>query len=232
MPQDKNFINDVVNQSNAPEILPGDLIIGTPENYWLSQRDNKLHPSVTCFPTSVAMVSTYLLFLLGKSKEEIDIEKNEQIEDYITKNAIKSSMIQWMIRVLGSKMNAYAQRSWVVAKVEEKIFDDMFRQFGYDAILMESATFDDVCDTLIETNMPMVISGDYRNFSPVQGHITCVCGCNRQNGELLINDPFGDAYGRYTSRYGARRRYKFDDFYNKWKKNGEPATWALKFTTI
>jgi hypothetical protein len=212
------------------EPLPNDTVVGDPPEYWLSQRDNELHPSVTCFPTSVAMVCTYLLSLLVKTKADIGIkDEDKQIEDYITENASSSAIKNWMLRVLGNSFKGYAQRAWVVAKVEEKIFDDMFRRFNYDAILVENSTFDEICDMIDETNMPMVISGDYRKTSTVQGHITCVVGYNKENRELIINDPYGYAYDGYKTKEGARRRYKFDDFYNRGKKNGEPTTWVVKF---
>ena len=59
-------------------------IIGDPETYYLSQRDNALHPTLTCFPTSVAMVITYILQQHYLDKTIIGIPNDMQIEDYIT----------------------------------------------------------------------------------------------------------------------------------------------------
>jgi len=211
----------------------GNFVIGNPSEYYHTQRNNKLNPLVTCFPTSVAMVINYLLLCRKMSQTQIGIPANYQIEDFLTEQMTKNSMKTWMVQKLGKGYQAYIQKTWIVAKVEEKQFDMLMHDLGYDATWNETMTFDFLCNLLYHTKIPQVIMGDFKKTSTVKGHINCVVGFNYANRELIVNDPYGNAYTRYSDPRGAQINYKFNDFFIRGKnKNGQTTCGVLCITPI
>lgn len=206
-----------------------DVLIGDPRDYYLTQRDNNLHPHYTCFPTSVAMVISYILKLSNISKKDIGIDEDMQIEDYLTSMSMKASIINWMTKYVGSWTRAYIQKAWLVAKVQEKMFDDLMNKIGYDAEFLEVVRYDEICQILDETKIPQVGFGDFKKTSSVRGHITCLTGFNKAKKQLIVNDPYGNAYTAYKDHNGAMCKYNFNDFYVKGysKKLKENYGWLL-----
>jgi hypothetical protein len=191
----------------------GNFIIGNPANYYHTQRNNKLNPYVTCFPTSVAMVINFLLKKMGMSQTAIGIPADWQIEDWLTNQMMGNTMKTWMVQKLGPAFQQYIQKAWIVAKVEEQQFDLLMNKLGYDAVWSETVTFDFLCNMMYHINIPQVIMGNFSKTSTVQGHINCVVGFNYQNKEFIVNDPFGNAYTRYSDPRGCQLSYKYNDFF-------------------
>jgi hypothetical protein len=213
--ENKAFVQDVSRSiaDTTPTPVSQDFVLGDPASYWLSQRDNMFNPSLTCFPTSVAMVITYLLQLTGKTQTDIGVPEGTQIEDYLARNSVRSAMLNWMVVNVGSWTRAYLQRAWTVAKVEQKEFNDLVSALGFAAEVIESPTYEEVVAYVQNEQIPQVLSGNFSRFSRVQGHITCCIGFNLPNNELIINDPYGYAYDGYKTANGVSHKYKWLDFY-------------------
>lgn len=211
----------------------GDFIIPgpRPEQYMHSQRNNKLNPTTSCFPTSVAMVIHFILLKNKMTQSQIGIAENVQLEDYLT-NLMKSQTIKtWMLSHVGPWTKSFYEKAWTVAKVEEKIFDDMMNKLGYDAQYVEGLTFDFICNLVYHAQIPQVIFGNFLKTSKIDGHITTVVGFNYEQKSLIINDPYGNAYTRYSSDKGCFLRYKWSDFYIRGKNaHGIPTSNLLMIT--
>ncbi len=208
-----------------------EIIIGKPETYYLTQQDNKLHPFVTCFPTSEAMVIKYLLNENEKPQTLLGIPEDMQIEDYITQTAKTQKIINWMFKNVGDWTHDYAQKAWTVAYVEEKIFDDIIKPLGnYDAVFHDVATLEDVHEALSENNTPCVLFGNFGSVSSsVKGHINCCVGVNLETREVINNDPYGNALNNFNPP-GIAVRYKWDEFFIRGKKrSGEKFGWLMEY---
>lgn len=205
-----------------------------PSEYYTSQRNNKYYPFLTCYPTSMASSIYYILKSEGKTKQDIGIgltDPNEQIEDHITMDTLKPTMIDYMIRVGGSWTRSYTNKPWIVAVVEEKEFDDMMKKLGYDAKFNSSATFDYICSFLKKTNIPQVIFGEFgpvMKKSTVRDHVNCVIGFDDNTGEVICNDPYGNALTDYTDYNGCAVKYPWEKIFclDKKKKTG----WLMEIT--
>ncbi len=206
------------------------LIIGDPQSYYHTQVNNKLHPFVTCFPTSVANVIEYELQDKGMNQTEIGIPEDVQIEDFITANAKKQTLINWMMKTVGSWTKDYVQRAWTVGKVEEKLFDDLMNNIGFDSEFTDCITYKAICEHIESTQLPQVIFGNFVKVNKnIQGHVCCAVGYDTDKGIIICNDPYGDANNGYKETgNGAGVEYVWEDFFVRGtKKDGTKYGWML-----
>jgi len=204
------------------------------DQFFHVQTNNKYNPFITCFPTSVAMAIDYILTLIGKTPKDIGIDES-QIEDYLTKIAKTPSVTKWMINTLGSWTNNYLQKSWLVGRVEEKLFDDLMNKIGYDSMFCDHMSYETLCKTLQETNLPQVVCGNFSSSMKqyghtVGGHINCCIGFDDTNREIIVHDPYGYAlspgyYDPKNPNKGFKVTYKWDQFFVKNKDN---SGWCLQ----
>lgn len=176
---------------------------------WLSQRDNKIDPGITCFPTSVAMVITYILNQEKLTKADIGCSADMQLEDYIDQVLNSKEITDWMkanTSVLGRWIWDYKRRT--VYAVEAQAFNIMMGHLGYKATFTDQLTYDQICDALEVNKLPFIIGGNFSSVSKVSGHMNCLVGFNKIGlREFDTNDPYGNALTGYTNTNGWYMRY-------------------------
>ena len=184
---------------------------------YLSQRDNKyIDPksktnvaSVSCFPTSLAMVIDYCLTQLGLNKEAIGCSEKTQIEDYINRLLDDKQTTIWMKKntsILGSWIWKYKKRT--IYAVEVYIFNRLMKPLGFEAKALYNLKYDTVCHLLEQNKLPMVIGGNFKSISNVGGHMNTLVGYNAVGlKEFIVNDPYGNAFTKYSSSNGAYMNY-------------------------
>lgn len=174
-----------------------------------TQRDNKIDPSISCFPTSSAMVMQYCLNLIGKGKEAVGCSSSMQLEDYINQVISSKEVDDWMkanTSKLGKWIWDYNKRT--IFCVEEYVFNLLMNPLGFKATSGVGITYKAFCDFISTNQLPCVISGDFRSVSKVQGHMNCVFGFNNVGIQtLLVNDPYGNALTGYKDQNGANMSY-------------------------
>ena len=177
------------------------------------QRDNEHDPYTACFNTSLAMCMEYCLTLLGKDKDAVGCALNKQLEDYIYELLNDPETTQWMknnVGLLGSWIWKYKRRT--IYQVEAYIFNRLMNPLGYRATFIATYTYDQVCNKLEETKLPMVIGGDFSSVSFVGGHMNCLIGLNRPEKSFIVNDPFGNALIKYADIKGQGIKYSYKYF--------------------
>lgn len=186
----------------------------------LTQRNNLVNAFSTCYPTSLSMAINYCLGLKGKSKEDIGVDTQEQIEDHITRITMSPEMVHWATTDADTWVKDYVEKLWLVAQIEVRVFNDLMAQFGFQSRFFESLTFDQICDKMEETNLPQVVFGYFASVSPtIKGHINCMVGFDRQQRKFIIHDPFGNANEKYANDNGAYVEYSFEQFFTKDEQN-------------
>jgi len=175
---------------------------------YFSQRDNKyIDPnsktnvaSISCFPTSLAMCMNYALKKIGLDKTAVGCASENQLEDYINRIIDDYETKQWMIKNqgrLGSWIWKYKRRT--LYAIEEYIFNRLMNQHGYKAEAKYNFTYETVCNVLKQTELPMVIGGNFSSVSKVQGHMNCCIGYNSIGlKEFIVHDPYGNALKGYS----------------------------------
>lgn len=175
------------------------------------QRDNLHDPYTSCFNTSLAMCTEYCLTLIGKDKTTIGCSPDKQLEDYIYELLDDPETTQWMrknIGILGTWVWKYKRRT--IYQIEAYIFNRLMNTLGYKATFVATYTYDQVCNKLEETKLPMVIGGDFSSVSSVGGHMNCLIGFNRLGvKEFFVSDPFGNALTGYKVTDGKNMRYSY-----------------------
>lgn len=167
---------------------------------YLSQRDNKFEPFISCFPTSSGMAMTYCLNLIGKDKTVIGCSPNNQIEDYINETIYDADTEKWMkanTPRLGQWIWKYKKRT--IFAVEEYVFNRLMNKQGFKATFKQ-ITYDEYCNEIETNKLPIIIGGDFSTICSVGGHMLCGIGFN-QTGlkEIIVNDPYGSALVKYQN---------------------------------
>jgi hypothetical protein len=174
----------------------------------LTQRDNKVEPFVSCFPTSVGISMTYCLKSIGNDKTAIGCSPDMQIEDYINQVISSKEVEDWMKKNtlrLGSWIWKYEKRT--IFAVEEYAFNFLMNPHGFKA-QYKSVTYDELCDHLETHKLPCPVGGNFKSVSTVGGHIVCAKGFNKIGiKELIVDDPYGNALDGYTDKSVADRTY-------------------------
>ncbi len=191
---------------------------------YFTQIDNKLFARSACYPTSNAMAIQYCLDEAGASRGDIGcIEKDEQLEDYITKLTESESTRNWIKRNVskyGAWMLRYKPRT--IAKVEEHIFNILMDRMGY-AAQFRVMTWENFCRELERQELPMPVRGYFPALLG-GGHICCAVGHNKHKREIIVHDPFGNANDKYARHdNGAGVNYPAD----KWFINKKGKIWVL-----
>lgn len=180
------------------------------------QIDNKYKPYVSCAPTSLGMAMGYCLGKVGLDKRAVGCGLDMQIEDYInhliddadTQAWIKANDLRYggWFQTYIRKGNAARQILAVDAYVFTRL---MLNIAGFKATYRALAGYNDYCQTIQRTQLPVVVAGNFSSVSRVGGHVLCGIGYNRVGlQELIVNDPFGDALQGYPFPNEAlERRY-------------------------
>lgn len=177
---------------------------------YLTQTDNKLFSSTSCYPTSMAMAMSYCLQSLKLSKLAIGCQKDMQLEDYITEVTESKETKQWIrgnVSIFGSWMLNYKPRT--IGVVEEMIFNKLMKPFKFKTNFYTELSYEAVVNHINYNNLPIVLHGDFSSISYVAGHIVCAIGYDTDKGSLIVQDPYGNAViDKYKSNlYGEKAEY-------------------------
>lgn len=174
-----------------------------------SQKDNKYEPHTACFPTSLGMVMNYCLTTIGKTKIDIGVSPDMQIEDYIFQALIDPETKLWIkqnISKLGYWVLQYAPR--YVYSIEAYIFNRLMNPLGFKATFRSDLTYTISCDLIEKNQLPMVLGGNFSSVSKVGGHMNCITGFNKIGlKEFILHDPYGNALTGYKDDLGTFVRY-------------------------
>jgi len=177
-------------------------------NYF-TQRDNKREPYVTCFNTSLAMCIDYCLNQAGLDKASIGCGETTQLEDYLDMLISDNETTQWMIDNqgrIGAWIWKYKRRT--IYAIEAYIFNRLMNNLGYKAEEKYNWTYETVCHSLEQNELPMVIGGNFSSVSSVGGHMNCLVGYNAIGlKEFIVHDPYGNAMTKYVDQVGSYVRY-------------------------
>ena len=185
---------------------------------WFSQRDNMIDPYVTCYPTSMAMAMNHCLKLSGLTKEAVGCPANIQLEDYISQISESAEVKQRIQNLVNSDPNNKWMLNYkprVLSVIEEFIFNKLMNQHGYKVKFNAQLHYNDICNHIQTTKLPIVLHGNFKSVSAVEGHITCCVGFDKTNEKLIILDPYGDCYSGYSNPEGAYKTYSYKQFYIK-----------------
>jgi len=181
---------------------------------YLTQRDNSLFKSSSCYPTSVAMVIKYIMDIDHLSSEDVGLSDNMQIEDFLTKLSMSKEIKSWAKQNWGSWVNSRLKGLRTFALVEDHIFNRLMNPFGYKSTFRKDLTFEKFCDIMEKHRLPMPVRGKF----PIilgGGHICCAIGFNYTDGIIVMNDPFGNAHFKYKDHDGEGVRYQVDKWFLK-----------------
>ena len=191
---------------------------------YFTQRDNKFEPFVNCFATSNAMAITYCLSLIGKTKVDVGCSADIQLEDHIFEWTKSPQVDEWIKKTFKSNWFGWAyvkvNNKKVLWDVQQYIANQLLNPFGYQAKMNERMTYEDYCTLIVRTKCPILLGGDFRTVSTVQGHICCGVGFNPIGlKEVIVHDPYGNALTGYYEKlkgnavqYGERFFIKSNGF--------------------
>lgn len=178
---------------------------------YYTQRDNVYQPYTSCFPTSLAMCMRYCLDSIEKTKKDVGCADSMQLEDYIFQMLECPETKAWVkanISILGVWVLNYAPR--YVYTIEEYIFNRLMTPLGFKASFKSFLTYNDICNWIEKTQLPVVLGGDFSSVSKVAGHMNCITGFNKIGmPEFIVNDPFGNALKGYSDINGQGMRYSY-----------------------
>ena len=195
-----------------------------------TQRDNKYIDPITkknvagvsCFPTSIAMCETYIIEKVeGKDKAAVGCAPDMQLEDYINAMADDPISQKWL------KENVSKLGQWITGVPHRTLYDleafnanRLMNPLGYKASF-QILKYEQICDKLEETKLPMVIGGNFSSICAVQGHMLCCRGFNKIGSpEFILNDPYGNALKKYVDDNGGDgARYPIKYFFKDSAQN-------------
>ncbi len=192
------------------------------ENFpYLTQIDNKLFSSTSCYPTSMAMAIWWCLKQIGKDETAIGCPPGIQVEDYITAITESKETKLWIknnVSKYGSWLLNYKPRT--LAYVEEMIFNKLMNPFGFKTEFSSTIMYEFLVNHINTNNMPIVIHGDFSSISTVSGHIVCAIGYNIDAKTVFVQDPFGNALvDKYRSHDFGKQAEYYKSLLIKDKKN-------------
>ena len=166
-----------------------------------TQKNNLYFPSSSCFNSSISNCMQHCLDILGLDKTAVGCHLDQQLEDYIyllsEANTTKTWIKQNLTKLGGVAVLQYSPR--VLYGVETYMFNTLMNHLGYKATFLEGTTYDNFCNKMEQTNLPMVIGADFRTICPVQGHMLTAVGFNKIGlQQIIVNDSWGNACTRYT----------------------------------
>lgn len=191
---------------------------------WFPQVDNKFDPYVNCFATSNAMASTYCLSLVGKTKLDVGCHADMQLEDYIYEYIQSPQVDEWIKKTFKANWWGWAfvnkGNKKVLWEVQQYVANQLLNPFGFKTTIDYAMSYDKYCNTILKTQLPILLGGDFRSVSTVQGHLNCGVGFNSVGlQELIVHDPYGnclDGYKRHDNgafcQYGTRFFIKSNGF--------------------
>jgi hypothetical protein len=133
----------------------------------------------------------------------VGCSEDMQLEDYInlivddpeTLVYFKKNQVRYGSWILKYFINKNAR---TVFAVEEYVFNRLMNEHGFKAIVNTKMKYEDYCNHLETTNLPIILGGDFKSVSRVGGHMNCGIGFNSTGlKEVIVNDPYGDALEGY-----------------------------------
>jgi len=176
-------------------------ICNSGENYYHTQRNNKLKPFSACNITSLNMVFDYFGINKYTDDDVMRMTMSEEIENWYRKTYMKTFGIGYL---KNKKLN-------LIWKVLEEIANKVFCKEKYN-IRSIFTTFDDVSAVtglLQKTNAPIMVSTRFTR----SGHIIIINGFSIRNNIIdhyVINDPYGNPLTKY--KYGNGRCVRIPTF--------------------
>jgi hypothetical protein len=162
---------------------------------YFSQRDNKIKPNYSCFPTSIAMAVDYVLQREGATWKDVAPD-GVQMEDHINMLLEDGETTIWLRRrseILGEWVLTTTRReNWYA---EGYICDRLIGKYNYSASY-KRLNYQMLRDQ-IDRDLPVVIGGNYSSTSRVGAHVVCAVGYDTKLPGIIVNDPFGDAREGY-----------------------------------
>lgn len=183
---------------------------------YFEQRDNKLFPRTSCYPSSLAMGIGQCLNLANKTWSDIGKPDDMQPEDFITKITQSKETKKWIkknISLYGRWMLNYSPRT--IAYVENHIFNKLMNADGFESIFSTKLTFDNIKAHMEDAPFTVIMHGNFKKVSSVKGHVVAVVGII--DNEFIVNDPYGNALKGYKDHAGENLIYP-RKFFEKKKK--------------
>jgi hypothetical protein len=181
---------------------------------YLSQRNNKFYKGSSCYSTSMAMVVEYIMSIDGLTKSDIGIPGHIQVEDFITKHSMSKETKAWAKRKWGNWVLSRLKGLRTFALIQDRIFNRLMNPYGYKSTFTKDLTWDNFCDVMERTRLPMSVRGKFPLLLG-GGHVCTAIGFNFETDTLVCLDPFGNAHTRYKDHDGEGMRYQV----NKWFTN-------------
>lgn len=180
---------------------------------YFSQRDNKIKPYVSCYPTSVAMAINYCLTLKKLDRTAIGCDIDTQIEDYINELFEDSETKAWIKenkKWLGFSDNSTAREFLFI---ENYMFNRLMNPIGYRSEGRLNVSFLEYCEIMEQTKLPIVLAGNFKSVSRIRGHVVCGVGFNKVGlKEVIVHDPFGSALKGYPKNQSLEQNNKDGSF--------------------
>jgi hypothetical protein len=181
-----------------------------------TQRDNKISPYYSCFPTSMAMASEYLLSLQKLTRADIGCQDgeladfyNQKLDDDNTTEYVKSlgKNYQYLLTVTRREQ----------PELEEFIFNRFMTSVGWNA-KSKKISYAEYCKE-IDAGIPVVLGGNFSSVCRIGGHIVCGIGYDDEKKTVIVNDPYGSALKGYPNNVGIEQA----------TKDGEAVEYPLTF---
>ena len=183
----------------------------------LRQDDNKITPTVACYPTSMAILMLNCLDYIGADKKIIGCPYDMQLEDFINEHTMSKDTKNWIrknVSVFGDWMLQHRPRT--IAVVEEMVFNKLMAPLGF-TVKFKVNNVDIFLDEFTKQKFPVVLHGDFRSVSSVEGHICAMEGYVDPE-RWIIKDPFGNALTGYKNKDGSSVIYPRKFFLKKKNK--------------
>ena len=188
---------------------------------YFSQRLETHDPFTSCFNVSNAMVMDYCLTSIGKDKTAVGCNASPKalLGDYIYECIYDNVTGQWMSSNISTgKLSPvlWNYKRGILFVVEEYVFNRLMNPHGFKATFYECTSYEKICTTMQQNNLPGIIGGNFASVSPVGGHMNCLQGWNATGTpQFLTMDPFGKAFSKYTDPNGADQQYPVRFFQTK-----------------
>ena len=177
---------------------------------WFNQRQAEEAGSISCFPTSMSMETTYLLQLTGMDKTQLGCSEDMLLEDYFNQVIDSKEMGDWITNnpaESDAKYIAQGYRRREFYTIEAHAFNMIAKQFNFPF----KATYKNIRPATVmsemeRTQLPVVMGGYFKSVSTVGGHLNCIVGIEDDN-TFIVHDPWGNAMTGYQSKEGAYCKY-------------------------
>ncbi len=178
-----------------------------------NQRDNKIAPYVTCFPTSVAMT----VRTLAARSPRIARYTKTNLDDILIGD-IQANLSKWKkaSMKIGEWTKSYHPRTiWM-------FWSKLYFPAKMPGLSAEYAsfTFEEVKEWMEDNDTPVIIG---TKASKGRGHIIVIVGYNEEG--FIVNDPYGNfEKGYHIEKFdGKEELYPYASKVWTWKRNPKPA---------